>query len=81
MCFALELKIFIMIISKEINVKRLSKNQKNIVFNLVLQLLAHIFYLSGTVLHQIELSFLPFLPGIVNMFGGVALLLSISTCY
>lgn len=80
-CFALELKIFLLVVSREINVKKLMKRDRNIIFNLGFQLIAHIFYLSGTVLHQLEPAFLTFLPGMTNVIGGIALMASISTCF
>ena len=79
-CFGLELRIFILIASKEINVRKFSKKDRNIIFNIGFQLLAHILYLSGTVLHQIQPAYLTFLPGLTNLMGGIALMASISTC-
>jgi len=78
-CLGLELKIFIKVAAKEINVKKITKKQRSIIFNLIFQLLAHMLYLCGTVIHQIQPVFLTFLPGMINCIGGIALLLATST--
>ena len=80
-CFALEVKIFMLVVTREVSLKRMLKNDRSIIINIVFQLFAHVFYLSGTVLHHIELSYLTYLPATANIIAGMFLLAAVSTCF